>query len=199
MEISNNVERLVEFTKQDITTIAVDVIVNSANPWLGGIGPDLPEGVGGVDGAIHRAAGIRLYESCLAFPTFRGLWRGEPAEIRCTPGDLRITDGFGLPCQKIFHAVAPVFVDGKSGELALLKRLYHRIFSTLVKMRFHSIALPPLGTRAFGMPRVESSYIAIDQACWFAREHGISVCFSLVDPEEHRIYTARFGTVLIRA
>lgn len=187
---------------KDITTIAADVIVNSANPWLSGIGPVLEKEVGGVDGAIHRAAGIELYELCMKIPRFTGVANarggtiGRLEEIRCGHGDVRITEACALPCKKILHAVAPRFVDGDSGELDLLKSLYDRIFFTLLALQLHSIVIPPLGTRSFGMPREESSGIAVRRACQFALRHKVNICFSVIDPEEYGMYDRTLRTIL---
>jgi O-acetyl-ADP-ribose deacetylase len=178
----------IRLSQRAITTIRSDVIVNSANPWLGGIGPDLTLRCGGVDGAIHRAAGIGLYNECMSLPTFAGSYNGEAAEMRCNHGDLRVTNGYGLPCKKVFHAVAPRYIDGNSGELDLLATLYQKIFMTLVEMEFRTISIPPLGTRSFGMPRVRSAFIALHEAFLFVRKSPIKICFSLIDKEEYAIY-----------
>lgn len=180
----------ITITRESIVTIAADVIVNSANPWLGGIGPDLPEGVGGVDGAIHRAAGRGLWELCQQLPEFLGWSDGRLEMMRCSHGDLRMTEPCGLPCRKIFHAVAPRWIDGNFAELETLAALYERIFATLVAGGFSSIVLPPLGTRSFGMPRVESARAAVRTAARYAATARVSVIFSMVDSEEFDVYAA---------
>ncbi|MFD0390382.1 macro domain-containing protein [Tistrella bauzanensis] len=92
-------------TRSDITTLNVDAVVNSANPSLTGIGPDLPDGSGGVDGAIHRAAGPELYRYCVALSQVDTGPEGQP--VRCRPGCCVLTPGFRLPALYILHAVAP--------------------------------------------------------------------------------------------
>jgi O-acetyl-ADP-ribose deacetylase (regulator of RNase III) len=91
----------IKIVKGDITTLAVDAIVNAANQvMLGG---------GGVDGAIHRAAGRELYEACLKVPEVR-------PGVRCPTGEARITPGFKLHAKFVIHTVGPVYRDGQHGE-----------------------------------------------------------------------------------
>ena len=100
---------MVKIVKGDITTLAVDAIVNAANQvMLGG---------GGVDGAIHRAAGRELYEACLKVPEVR-------PGVRCPTGEARITPGFKLPAKFVIHTVGPVYRDGQHGEPEKLAACY---------------------------------------------------------------------------
>ena len=100
---------MIKIIQGDITTLAVDAIVNAANQvMLGG---------GGVDGAIHRAAGHELYEACLKVPEVR-------PGIRCPTGEARITPGFKLPAKYVIHTVGPVYRDGQHGEPETLAACY---------------------------------------------------------------------------
>lgn len=135
----DNMLRL-NFIEADITTLEVDVIVNAANEaMLGG---------GGVDGAIHRAAGPRLYEACLAFPDENG--------VRVPTGDARITPAFNLPSKFIVHTAGPIWHGGDNGEEDLLAACY---WNSLMLASIHgkSVAFPAISTGIFGYP--------IDKAC----------------------------------
>ena len=193
--------------RSDITVYGaergIDVIVNSANPSLAGIGDDLTRPGGGVDGAIHRAAGIKLYEACQTFACFDGVTSNSDAggvvthnvarSIRCAHGDLRITDAFGLPYRKVFHAVAPQYLDGNMAELMLLESLYNRIFSTMVAYGFTSMALPPLGTRSYGMPKQESAHIAVTRALAFASFANLAIFFCVTQMEDFQYYASNLA------
>lgn len=128
---------------QDITTLAVDAIVNAANnSLLGG---------GGVDGAIHRAAGPELYDEC---ETLGG----------CETGGARITDGYELPAKKIIHAVGPIYwstkQEGKHTEL--LSGCYRTSLELAVANDLKSIAFSALSTGVYGYPSGEASHVALD-------------------------------------
>lgn len=182
MEIVFQKKGAILFTQIDITTLEVDVVVNSANRALAGIGPDLPEKVGGVDGAIHRAAGIELYERCLKFPTVSHSARGGP--VRCEPGNLKITDAYRLPCRYIFHAVAPKFFDGTQGEWEILRTLYQNIFREFMGLKLQKIALVPIGTRSFGFPKDQAATIALSEATRVVVDHELDIVFSLHNKED---------------
>lgn len=180
--------------KSDILSIPADVIVNSANPSLTGIGPDLPKGVGGVDGAIHRAAGIALYNACMKFPVTGRDKLYSNAEHRCPEGQHRVTEAFNINAKYIIHAVSPINLppynqDGIEERLHTLDRLYTGIFAEFSGMKANSILLPPLGTRSFGMPPQASAQIATDHAKRFAAKHpDRDIFFTVIDPTEHGIY-----------
>ena len=132
----------------DITTIAVDAIVNAANESL--------LGGGGVDGAIHRRAGSGLLEACLEIPELR-------PGVRCLPGDARITPGFALPARFVIHTVGPIWRDGARGERETLASCYRRVFALCAQHGIRSVAIPAISCGAFGFPMAEGARIAAQE------------------------------------
>src|SRR5262245_13389121 len=121
----------------DITRQEVDVIVNAANEWmLGG---------GGVDGAIHAAAGPELLEACRAVAEVR-------PGVRCPTGEARVTAAFQLPARWIVHTVGPVWRGGAQGEQDLLASCYRESLAVAVAQGARSIAFPAISTGAFRFP-----------------------------------------------
>lgn len=139
----------------DLTTLTVDAIVNAANESL--------LGGGGVDGAIHRAAGPDLLAACRAIPEFR---RG----VRCPTGEARITPGFRLPARQVIHTVGPVWRGGAHGEADLLAACYR---NTLALAREHgvaTIAFPAISCGVYGYPIGAATAIAVREArAWLAQ------------------------------
>ena len=130
----------------DITTLQVDAIVNAANErMLGG---------GGVDGAIHRAAGRRLYEACLAIPEVR-------PGVRCPTGESRITPGFNLPARHVIHTAGPIWRGGAHGEAELLASCYRTALDLARKHGARSIAFPAISCGVYGYPLDEAAAIAV--------------------------------------
>jgi len=141
----------------DITTLEVDAIVNAANQrMLGG---------GGVDGAIHRAAGPELYEACLKVPEVR-------PGVRCPTGEARITPGFRLPAKFVIHTVGPVYRDGRHGEPGLLAACYRNSLALAAENHCRSIAFPCISTGVYGYPIEEATRIAIREVRRFLHAEG---------------------------
>jgi O-acetyl-ADP-ribose deacetylase (regulator of RNase III) len=129
-----------ELVVADITSLEVDAVVNAANrALLGG---------GGVDGAIHRAAGPGLREECRALGG-------------CRTGEARITRGHGLPAKWVIHTVGPVWSGGKRGERELLAACYRSSLALAVQHTIATIAFPAISTGAYGFPIEEACHIAL--------------------------------------
>jgi len=136
----------IKIIHNDITTLHVDAIVNAANnSLLGG---------GGVDGAIHRAAGPRLLGACRELP------ESAPG-MRCPTGEARITPGFALPARYVIHTVGPVWRDGEHGEPSLLKSCYRQSMKLLRDGQLHSIAFPAISCGVYGYPAEAAANVAV--------------------------------------
>ena len=132
----------VEAAQADITQETVDAIVNAANQALAG--------GGGVDGAIHRAAGAKeLHAACAALGG-------------CPTGEVKATPGFALPARWILHAVGPRYRDGRHGEPELLASCYRRSLEVADELGAKSVAFPAISTGIYGYPRPEAAKIAVD-------------------------------------
>ena len=152
-----------EFLRGDITTLAVDAIVNAANcSLLGG---------GGVDGAIHRAAGPGLLEACRPFGG-------------CRTGEAVITPGFRLPCRFVIHTPGPVWHGGNRGEAELLGACYRNSLRLAAKNGCASIAFPAISTGVYRYPKREAAQIAVETVrAWneMLPERVVFCCFSAED------------------
>lgn len=147
---------MIRIVQGDITVLEVDAIVNAANQvMLGG---------GGVDGAIHRAAGRELYEACLKVPEVR-------PRVRCSTGAARITPGFKLPAKYVIHTVGPVYRDGQHGEREKLAECYRASLALAIENGCRSIAFPCISTGVYGYPMREAAEIAMREATNFLAEY----------------------------
>jgi len=167
-------EFLVEVIQGDITKISAEAIVNAANErMLGG---------GGVDGAIHRAAGSLLVDAC------RMIEETSPG-IRCPTGEARITPAFDLPAIHVIHTVGPIWRGGTQGEDELLASAYRSSMELANKNQCSSISFPSISTGVFNFPFERACKIALKVIYEFENRGGIEsvklVCFSSHDYEKY--------------
>jgi O-acetyl-ADP-ribose deacetylase (regulator of RNase III) len=160
----------IEIVLGDITTLEADAIVNAANTSL--------LGGGGVDGAIHRAAGPQLLEECR---TLGG----------CPTGQARITGGYRLPARYVIHTVGPVWHGGTHKEERLLASCYRNSLDLALRHKVRTIAFPSISTGAYHFPIERAARIAISETAQFLAAHGapdrvVFACFSPGDCETYR-------------
>lgn len=155
----------------DITTLEVDAIVNAANSSL--------LGGGGVDGAIHRAAGPNLMAACRKLNG-------------CKIGDAKITPGFNLPAVYVIHTVGPVWKGGSCREEELLESCYKSVLNIARKhLDIHSIAFPCISTGAYGFPPEKAAEIAVG----VCRDTSLEVTFCCFLPSDLEIYQRRLAEI----
>jgi O-acetyl-ADP-ribose deacetylase (regulator of RNase III) len=153
----------------DITKLAVDAIVNAANSSL--------LGGGGVDGAIHRAAGPELLAECR-------MLNG------CKVGEAKITKGYRLPARHIIHTVGPVWQGGGKGEAELLVSCYRRSLELAAAHNFRTVAFPAISTGVYRYPKEEATHLAVGSVMAFIGQHPApeAVTFCCFDNEMSELY-----------
>ena len=160
--------------KADITTLLVDAIVNAANSTL--------LGGGGVDGAIHRAAGPELLQECRSLGG-------------CPTGEAKLTHGYNLPARYVIHAVGPIWQGGNARESQLLASCYRRCLEIAIENGVKTIAFPSISTGVYGYPIKEAAGIAIAACREFQKKTQAALEVTLCCFSEHdlRIYRALLG------
>jgi O-acetyl-ADP-ribose deacetylase (regulator of RNase III) len=161
----------IEIVQGDITSFAVDAIVNAANTSL--------LGGGGVDGAIHRGAGPQLLEECRALGG-------------CPTGEARLTLAYHLPARFVIHTVGPVWHGGDFGEVQQLARCYRSVLALVKEHRLRSLAFPSISTGAYGFPLERACRIALEEVSDFlptstTLQRVVFVCFS---EQDRQVYQA---------
>lgn len=157
----------IRIERGDITKLAVDAIVNAANETL--------LGGGGVDGAIHRAAGKELLAEC---ETLHG----------CKTGQAKITKGYQLPAKYVIHTVGPVWHGGSQGEPELLADCYRNSLKLAFENRLNSIAFPAISTGVYSYPKDEAARIAVNTITEFLKHSDMEVVLVAFGEIDERLY-----------
>lgn len=171
--MSDPAERM-KLMKADLTTVQVDAMVNAANSSL--------LGGGGVDGAIHRAAGPELLTECRRIGG-------------CPPGQARITRGYNLPARHVIHTVGPIYRGGRSGEAEVLAACYRAALELAAEQGCRSVAFPAISCGAYGYPIESASGVAVRTVREFLRHHELpeTVIFVLFSRSDYEVYARQLG------
>ncbi len=162
-----------QIVRADITKMRVDAIVNAANNSL--------MGGGGVDGAIHRAAGRGLQHECRILGG-------------CATGDAKITGGYLLPAKHVIHTVGPIYHDGYHGEEDQLRSCYRRSLEVAAVAGCRTVAFPLISAGAYHYPKQKALQVAVSEIRWFLVDHGdMDVILALHDEECLALAREEFG------
>jgi O-acetyl-ADP-ribose deacetylase (regulator of RNase III) len=166
-----------EVVRADITTLDVEAIVNAANKTL--------LGGGGVDGAIHRAAGPKLLAECRSL-------------AGCEPGEAKITRGYDLPARFVIHTVGPFWRGGTRGEAEVLANCYRNSLQLAVENGIRTVAFPAISCGAYRYPIAQAAEVAVDTISDFVRRNSAigKVTFALRDEDIVPIYQTLLATLI---